>query len=172
MKKNCLAIVLCTLAMCFVFAGSVFAIDVSANGSTNYTGWSPNWGIRAFNVSTSYVGNQYEQSGQQYVDGHDYFAFIYSGLPREIPRGSGSLQNVQMLNSGGTVVSTLTPSNFYPGTLRGYLYDPNLTTVLSMRYSYSWLQSTAGTYRARVTTLYINPEFVMSGTDSYFTPYF
>lgn len=77
-----------------------------------------------------------------------------------------------MLNAGGTVVSTLTPSNFYPGTLRGHIYDPNLTTILSMTYSYSWLQNTAGTYRARVSTIYTNNEFAMYGIDSYYTPYF
>ncbi|AFQ44923.1 hypothetical protein [Desulfosporosinus meridiei] len=172
MKKR-LAIVLATLLLNVVLVGNAFATDVSVNSYTLHTGWSPNWAIKSYNVSTSYVGNQYEQSGQQYVDGHDYFAFIVSAYSPEIPRGQGSMLNLQMLNSGGTVVSTLTPSNFSSGTIRGHLYDTSITTVLSMTKSYSWLQSTAGTYRAKIATLYTNTEFTgMSGTDSYYTPYF
>lgn len=170
--KRKLSIILCTIILNLVLAGNVFAIDIGASGYKNHTGWSPDWGTKAYNIATYYRGNQYEQSGNQYVDGHDYIVSLNTTYSWEIPPGEAQLQNVQLLNTSGTALSSLNNGNFSDGLYRSYFFDPT-DEFLAQRVSYSWLQSTAGTYRAKVSTIYMNPEFTgMSGTDIYYSPYF
>ncbi|HVJ50663.1 hypothetical protein [Desulfitobacterium sp.] len=176
MKKNksikYLFIVVLTLMLNFVLAGNVFATDVFTTGYTYHQGWSPNWGYKAYNVNTYYTGNQYEQSGYQYVDGHDYLVWISSSYSPEISRGAAQLGSLQMLNTSDSAVSTLYQSSFSPGSYRSFYLDPN-ATYLVIAHSYSWLTSYSGTYRAKVNTIYVNCDFTgMDGTDSYYTPYF
>lgn len=164
-----LSIILSIIILNLVLAGNVFAIDIQASGYTNHTGWSPDWGTKAYNIETLYVGNQYEQSGNQYVDGHDYIVSLNTTYNWEIPRGQASLQSLQLLNTSSTAVSTLYNSSFYNGSLRSFYWTGD-EEFLAMRYSYSWLQSTAGTYRAKVSTLYTNYDFSgMTGTDVYYS---
>lgn len=171
MKKR-LTIIVCTLILNLVFVANIFATDVYGGGSHIYATKCYNWGWVSFKVHTGYVGNQYTGGGYQYVDGHDYIAFCNCGYPLEIPRGTANLVNVQLLNTSGTVVSSLNSGNFYSGYLRGWLLDPVNLTVFSMGYSYSWLQAPAGDYRIRVTTSYSNRACELSGVDSYYSSYF
>lgn len=156
-----------------VLVGNAYATDVSAYGDTTHTGWSPNFGIRSFNVHTTYVGNQYDQSGYQYVDGHDYLVYIVSSYSPEISRGSALIQDVKLVDTYDGTVSTLYGSSFSNGLYRSYLL-PYPRTDLIQKVSYSWLTGYTGvTYRIKAETLYDNEEFSgMTGTDTYYTSYF
>jgi len=171
--KRRLYILLCVIMLNLTLVGNVFATDTMAGGDTNHTGWSTNWGIKTFTVHTTYVGNQYDQSGKQYVDGHDYIVYIVSPYPPEISRGAASILGVNLVNTSGSVISTLSGSNFSNGLYRSYVL-PIPRTSLIQKVSYNWLMGVTGvTYRIKAQTLYTNPEFVgMAGTDTYYTPYF
>lgn len=171
MKKR-LTIIIFTLIFNLILVGNVFATDVNARGNHIYTGKSEDWGWCSFNVKTSYMGNQYTGSGTQYVDGHDYVAYTHCGYNIEVPRGEASLVNIQLLNTGGTAVSSLNSGNFYAGSYRGWLLEPLNLTVYRMMYSYSWLQATSGDYRVKVNTSYTNNNFGLAGSDLYYTSFF
>lgn len=172
MKKR-IYILLCIMMLNLAFAGNVFATDTSVSSYTLHQGWAPDYGWRAFNVSTSYIGNQYEQNGYQYVDGHDHIVWIKDAYGPEVPRGSATCASLELINSSGTTVGPiLKNSNFSNGLHRSYYFDPTARYLVT-QVSYSWLQGLAGTYRAKMGTMYLNPLFTgMTGTDYYYTPYF
>jgi hypothetical protein len=163
MKK--IFVLFLTFIIILVFSNSAFATDVSVHGYWVHTGWSPDYGAKSFRVDYIYTGNQYTQSGAQYVDGHDCLMYSPTIYPPEIDMGSGMVSSVGLVNSGGSTVSTL--SNFYSGLLRSYWYSG---TTLLAKYSYDWLYSYPdASYYVKATYIYYNPEFSIYSTRSYDT---
>ncbi|NBJ16315.1 MAG: hypothetical protein FNP40_12300 [Dehalobacter sp. 4CP] len=164
MKKR-LFLLFMTLVLNLILVNNVFATMISADGYKIYTGWNADYGLKSFRIETSYDGNQYTQSNIQYVDGHQYIAYMINNYNPEIVTGQASMQNLRLINSSGSTVSTLTTGNFYPGWLYSYLFPIN-TVIFKSMYSYSWLQGPAGNYTANVTTIYTNPDYGIAGTYS------
>jgi len=155
--KRKLSILFLTIIMNLVLVGYAFATDVDVHGYRIYSGVSPDWGAKSFRVDYCYTGNQYAQSGAQYVDGHDVLMFSPTIYNPEIPMGYGTLSKVELINSSGTAVSTLTNSNFSNGLIRSYWYSG---TCLLAKSSYSWLYCYPdASYYAKLTAMYQNPEF-------------
>lgn len=169
-----LKFLLCTLIINLILVGNAYGVNsnVHADSSVLHNGWSGEWGWKNYRIEASYYGNQYEADGKQYVDGHDYIVSILTAYSPEVPRGQVKLGSLQLLNSNDTAVSTLYQSSFSKGLIRSYFLDP-AREYLCMICSYSWLQSTAGTYRVKVDTIYTNSSFIgMDGTDTAYSSYF
>jgi hypothetical protein len=167
MKKK-MSVLLLTMIMILAFSGIAFATDVDVHGYYVHTGWSPDYGAKSFRVDYIYTGNQYCQSGDQYVDGHDCLMFSPTIYPPEIDMGSGSVSSVKLLNTSGSTVSTL--SGYNSGLIRSYWYSG---TTLLAKYSYNWLyKSPDASYRVKATYMYSNSEFSIYSTRSYYTNYF